>query len=89
MANPFSKYFINLESPINAAYKITPNDAIPVGTVTRAIIVDTTCTLNVAFVGSNTVNLLLPFAANIIYPYMLERVSANGSSNTAQIWGLY
>lgn len=70
-----------LSSPITAAEDITPNDAVDLGHVTRALYVGGEGALRVTLQGGETVT-LAAVNGGALYPLRVARVWATGTTAT-------
>jgi hypothetical protein len=86
MTDTFSDYAANLESPASHAFDITPNDAVDLAVVTRALNVGTDGSVRVTTRSGETVTLFM--GAGGAFSVRVNRVWATGTTATG-IVGLY
>jgi len=80
MADPFENYASNLESPLTGLVEITPNDAVDLATVSRAITVAAAGTVEVTMLDGSVGSVYI--AAGIPFPIRVTRVWATGTTAT-------
>lgn len=82
MADKFSKYYVNLESPLTEGYLAVPNNSQDLPNVSRAIHCNIGGTASVIFYDSNS-SVTLNLVEGAMYPYRIKKINAVGT--TAQI----
>lgn len=77
----------DLDSPVESAFDVTPNDSADLAIATRGVYVGVTGNLKVTTVRGSTVT-FVGLAAGIIHPIRVERIWSTGTTAT-NIIGVY
>lgn len=88
MADRFSRYYTDLNSPAVHPEPVTPSDDTDLNYVSRAIYIATTGNLNVIMTGydGNDITVLISnLAAGVVHPLRVKRVLATNTTATGII----